>query len=85
MIFHSEEFTDKKGYNKQRKELIKQIKQYFGVTGRLSLPHNTIILQFKNNNGDWVNFSDSSYDEEAYATWQGTKQLVTLDLVKKHN
>lgn len=83
MIFYSKEFTNKTGYNKQRRELIKQIKQHFNVKGRLNLPHNVIILQFKTSNGDWVSYTDSSYNAEAYADWQGVKRLITLNLSTK--
>ena len=83
MIFYSKEFTNKADYNKQRQKLIKQIKQHFNVKGRLNLPHNAIILQFKASNGDWVSCTDSSYDAESYATWQGVKRLITLNLINK--
>lgn len=85
MIFYSESFTNKTGYNKQRKELCKQIKKYFGIDGHLYMAHNAIILQNKVGN-KWINVSDSSYDAEVYATWKslGEKRLITLDLVKNN-
>ena len=83
MICYRKEFTNRTGYNKQRRELIKQVKQHFNIKGRLNLPHNAIILQFKTSNGDWVSYTDSSYNAESYANWKGIKRLITLNLSTK--
>lgn len=82
MRFYSEEFSNMKEYRKQRKALIEQIKKEFGVTGRIGLPKNSIILQANQGNG-WYCLTDESYEVENYINFNGIKRLTTVELITK--